>query len=180
MRLETARLVLRPVALTDAEALCEMDADAEVRRWLDLPDATPLEKIHTWLESLGNLRERGPGMDFWAIEEKSSGQFLGWVHLKPFSISRVARLHPELAVGDDEWDIGWRLQRQSWGQGFATEAAQALTHKALEDWGASRLIAVALVGNTPSFRVMEKCGLRLEREFVYDNRLPAQKWSRVR
>lgn len=178
MRVETERLSLRPVAQSDADALCAMDADPEVRRWLDLPEATPLDKVHTWLQSLDNLRERGPGMDFWAIEEKASASFLGWVHLKPFSISRVARLHPELVIGDDEWDIGWRLQRQFWGQGFATEAAQALTQKALTDWGAPRVVAVALMGNTPSFRVMEKCGLTLEQDFIYDDRLPAQKWSR--
>lgn len=178
MTLETERLILRPVALTDADALCEMDAAPEVRQWLDMPEATSLEKVHTWLESLPDLRARGPGMDFWAIEEKSGSPFLGWVHLKPFSISRTARIHPELLVGDDEWDIGWRLQRRFWGQGFATEAAQALTRKALEDWAAPRIVAVALVGNNPSFRVMEKCGLRLEHEFIYDNRLPAQKWSR--
>jgi RimJ/RimL family protein N-acetyltransferase len=175
--IQTPRLTLRPVALSDADALVAMDADPEVRRWLDMPHGSTREQAVTWLESLAALRAQGVGLDFWALEDIATGQFIGWVHLKPFAISRSVRLHPELLTGADEWEIGWRLRRESWGQGFATEAARELTRRAFDNWGAPRLVATALVGNTASLRVMEKCGLSLEKEFVYDGRLPAQKWS---
>ena len=62
-------------------------------------------------------------------------------------------------------EIGWWLARRHWGRGLATEAARCALRDAFERVGLERLISVAMVGNAASLRVMEKLGLRRQREF---------------
>jgi RimJ/RimL family protein N-acetyltransferase len=66
-----------------------------------------------------------------------------------------------------EMDLGYRLGRGVWGMGLATEGSLALIDRTLHHWGQSRVAARTLAQNLASRRVMEKCGMRLEREFTY-------------
>jgi RimJ/RimL family protein N-acetyltransferase len=84
----------------------------------------------------------------------ATGQFLGWFHLRP----------PEGAPVDEP-ELGYRLRRSAWGQGYATEGSRALIHKAFSELGARRVFAETMAVNSASRRVMEKAGLRLVRTF---------------
>jgi len=97
-----------------------------------------------------------PGFGYWAVEEKATGRFVGWVHFRP------APGRPE-----DEPELGYRLERRAWGRGYATEASRAVLDKAFRDQGVRRVFAETMVVNAASRRVMEKCGLRQVRVF-YD------------
>ena len=90
--------------------------------------------------------------------EKATGDFLGWFHLRPSPDHPVA----------DEPELGYRLRRASWGQGYATEGSRALIDRAFAELGASRVFAETMAVNTASRRVMEKTGLRLVRTFHAD------------
>lgn len=63
-------------------------------------------------------------------------------------------------------ELGYRLGREAWGQGLATEGSLALLRRAFQDWSLPSVVAHTLATNTASRRVMEKCGLRRERDFI--------------
>jgi RimJ/RimL family protein N-acetyltransferase len=93
------------------------------------------------------------GFGTWAAESRSTGQFLGWFHLRA-SPGRNA-------------DLGYRLRGVAWGRGYATEGSLALVRKAFTDLGVERVFAHTMTVNTASRRVLEKSGLALVRTSPY-------------
>ena len=154
--LETPRLTLRRLTLDDAEALYQLDSDPEVMRYLSGGPGTPLEMIRDdilprFIRSFDHARWAGA----WAIEERDSGEFAGWLSLRPSD---------DLARGAE---LGYRLRRESWGRGFATEAAKALLDCAFAEHGLTRVFGTTYEHNLGSRRVMEKLGMRHTRSFRF-------------
>ena len=92
--------------------------------------------------------ERGFGL--WAVEERTSGEFIGFIGLMR---------HADWPEGEHETEIGWRLARDHWGRGLATEGALASVRYGFEGLGLERIISITLPENAASRRVMEKAGL---------------------
>jgi RimJ/RimL family protein N-acetyltransferase len=154
--LETARLRLRRFAADDLERLVELDSDPEVMRYITFGE--PAERAEYENEILPRwlaIYEQTPLLGYWAVEHRTSGQFLGWFHLRP---DRIDREHQEL---------GYRFRRVAWGQGYATEGGRALVAHGFGVVGADSISARALVGHLASQRVMQKCGLRYAGDFVF-------------
>lgn len=107
------------------------------------------------------LVERGWGL--WALEEQTSGKFLGFTGLSPFS---------ELPIPDGV-EIGWRLTRASWGKGFATEAAHRALQFAFEELRLDRVDSFTATTNLRSIAVMERLGMRRSAETFLHPRVPA-------
>lgn len=152
--LETERLLLRRFSEADGENLYLLDSDPDVMRYLSGGRATPREAIEN--EVLPRFLEyhaRFESLGFFAAVDKASGRFLGWFHLRP----------PKDASPGLE--LGYRLRKEAWGRGYATEVSLALIRKAFVELGAERVVAYALAVNRPSRRVMEKAGLKLRRTF---------------
>ena len=168
--LETPRLRLR--GLTDANAdlqlLFDLDSDPEVMRYIGpfRPSAEAVrERMQTvWLP----YYTAHPTHGFWAIAEKATDEFAGWIFLRSAPEYRYAAEAGWTRPSDLE--IGYRFRREAWGQGFATEAARELVRLALADASVMCVVAAALVPNRGSWRVMEKVGMRRVREFA----LPAE------
>jgi RimJ/RimL family protein N-acetyltransferase len=154
--LETNRLTLRRFTEADEDNLVELDADPEVMRFLSGGKPTPREEVRSRvLPALFGYYERGEDFGFWAVQEKSTGQFLGWFHFRPYT--------KEPRDGDIE--LGYRLRRSAWGKGHATEGSRALIRKGFTELGVERVVAETLTVNTGSRRVLEKAGLTLVRTF---------------
>jgi RimJ/RimL family protein N-acetyltransferase len=154
--LETARLRLRAFTAADVDHLVALDADPAVMRYINGGMPTPrAEIVDEVLPAFMRRGEAGTGWGFWAAEEKATGTFLGWFHLRPRPGSGTL----------DEPELGYRLRREAWGKGFATEGARALIEKAFTDLGARRVYAETMAVNVASRRVMEKAGLRYVRTF---------------
>jgi RimJ/RimL family protein N-acetyltransferase len=100
---------------------------------------------------------------FWAIEWRQSGQFCGWICLRPGLDYRYAA---EAQFQASDLELGYRLRRDCWGQGLATEASQALVPLAFDEPGIERVVSSALLDNRASWRVMEKCGLQRIGQFA--------------
>ncbi len=112
--IETERLVLRNWREADRDPFAEMSLDPEVMAHLDGPmDRAASDALIDRL--LGEAQQNGA--TFWAVERKGDGAFLGFCGLRRGG-------HPGTAV-PAELEIGWRLRRDAWGQGFAREAAAA-------------------------------------------------------
>ena len=155
--METERLVLRQFQQSDIDVYARMLADPELVRHL-LPGGVPLGRMDAWrhLAMLaGNWQLRGFG--HWAVEVKETGQFIG----------RVGLWYPE---GWPDYEVGWTIDRDAWGHGYATEAARPALHHAAHTLGVRHVISLILPENTRSIRVAEKLGGRLEKREEFQGR----------
>ena len=153
--LETPRLRLRRFCVDDAEWAARLDADEEVMRFISGSVPTPCERfLAEYLPRMLKDYDRGPQFGFWTAEDRKNRRPIGWFHLRP------EKQEPF------EMELGYRFQRDVWGRGLATEGSRELLRHAFAEWGVPRVVAHTLVVNLPSRRVMEKCGMRLEREFI--------------
>ena len=151
--LETDRLILRRVKPDDLEKLIALHGDSEVMRYLggvEGPESVRNETLPAWLAYYG----RGDRHGFWVAEDKATGEWLGWFHLRP-------EHEPPFDL-----EVGYRLKRSAWGKGYATEGTKALIAKAFDELGVDRVVARADEPNLASRRVMEKSGMHLVKRFV--------------
>jgi len=131
-----------------------MDADPEVMRYIGNGAVRPPDRdlaargIARWRNQWD---EQGYGMCSVIIRE--TGEYAGWVMLA------VPAFLPEILPAVE---IGWRLRREHWGQGYATEAARELLRFGLTEAGLDRIVSIRDIGNKRSERVMDKLGLRYE------------------
>ena len=114
--LQTERLRLRHFTDGDADLLVNLDDDPAVMHFITGGEATPLAEVEQEVlpAFLGYYR-RWSHLGFWAVEEKSSGDFVGWFHLRP---------GPDHTPQEPE--LGYRLRRECWGRGYAVEGSRAL------------------------------------------------------
>ena len=153
--LRTERLALRRLTLEDLDAIEALDADQEVMRYINGGHPTPRHELRDeYLPAWLSYYERGNAWGFWAAIDAVNGAFLGWFHLRP---------RPD--DPPDEPELGYRLRRQVWGSGLATEGSRALIDKAFGELGAGRVYATTMAVNAGSRRVMEKAGMRFVRQF---------------
>ncbi|MFF0741309.1 GNAT family N-acetyltransferase [Streptomyces sp. NPDC004111] len=157
--LETERLALRPFSgdEADVERLYALDSDPEVMRFLNGGRPTSRERIRT--KVLPQLLHDHPctgTRGYWSAEERATGTWLGWFEFRPLADDSPA-----------EVELGYRLNRASWGRGYATEGARALIARGFaEHPGLMRVTADTMTVNTASRRVMEKSGLTFVRHFT--------------
>jgi RimJ/RimL family protein N-acetyltransferase len=145
--IETQRLLIREWRDEDAEPFFRINSDAEVMRYIrPVPDRAESDA--------GIARQRGfqaeHGYCFWALERKGDGAFLGFCGLRP-SV-------PATPIAG-EIEIGWRLGRDHWGQGFAYEAAAACLAWAFDTLRAPRVVSITVAANERSWRLMERLGM---------------------
>lgn len=157
MFLETDRLLLRQFTRDDLHLVVELDGDPEVMRYINNGQPVDLAEVTENLEWWLRYYDTYEGYGFWAAIEKSTGTFLGWFHFRPGE-----------GAGPLEPELGYRLHRRAWGQGYATEASRALIDKGFLDHGVERVNAETMAVNVGSRRVMEKAGLRYVRTFTAD------------
>jgi [ribosomal protein S5]-alanine N-acetyltransferase len=151
-RIETERLLLLKPTLADAEAIFERYAsDPEVTRYLSWPTHRSVAMTQAFLAWSDEDWERWPAGSY-LIFERESGRLLGG--------TGIAFQSPTLAV------TGYVLARDAWGQGFATEALEAMVRLARAT-GVKHLAAVCHPDHRPSAHVLEKCGFLLD-EFRQD------------
>lgn len=161
VKLETARLVLRQWKEDDYTHFAEMSADPEVMAYYPAPlGRIESDALVNKIRSL--IAERGWGL--WAVEEKQSNQFTGFVGLHTPS----ADLPCTPCV-----EIGWRLARKFWGKGYATEAAEAALRYAFKVLVLDEVLSFASVGNKRSIAVMERVKMTdTRRNFEHPNLPP--------
>jgi RimJ/RimL family protein N-acetyltransferase len=147
--IETGRLLLRGWRDEDLEPYARLCADPEVMRFIGDGSTLTREQSEGQVSRfIGHWSERGFGL--WALEEKGSGAFVGFAGLA----------HQEdWAEGEHKTEVGWRLGREFWGRGLATEAAEASVAYGLRTLGLERIISIIQPGNAASRRVAEKVGL---------------------
>jgi len=149
--LETERLWLCAWELDDVDAAQPLFTDPEIMRYISGGAARSDEQIRESIVRQQNyLRERGHC--FWKLLLKPGGRLIGDCGLQPLDLD-----------GASEIEIGWRLAKDQWGRGLATEAAHVALRHAVKYAHLERVIAIAMPENHVSLRIMEKLGMAFER-----------------
>lgn len=160
MTLETERLLLRPWREADAEDLYEYAKDPRVGPATGWP-------VHTSVEdSRGIIRGVLSAPGTYAVVLRESGRPIG-------SISLMGPGQSNLAIGENELELGYWIGVPYWGRGLIPEAARALLRHAFEDRGADAVWCGYYEGNEKSKRVQQKCG------FTHHSTLPDRKVERL-
>jgi len=148
--LETQRLRLRGHRVGDFTASSAMWADPVVTRYIGGRPFTAEEVWSRLLRYAGMWSLLGYG--YWALEEKTSGEFVGELGF--------ADMKRDIEPPLDAPELGWALSTRFHGKGYATEAVRAAIAWGDEHFGRARTVCIIHPGNTASFRVAEKCGYR--------------------
>ena len=148
--LETPRLRLLPWQPDDWLQLKPIAQDPEVMRYISDGQPWPDERIREFVaRQVAGVEARG--FCFWRLIDKNTQEMIGFCGLQPM-------------VDTQDIEIGWWLARAWWGKGLATEAAREAMRDAFERARLQRIVAVAQPENLASVHIMEKLGMRFERE----------------
>ena len=152
--LETARLILRPPAQSDFEGFAAMAQEEETMRFIGGVAA----RDAAW-RAMATLAGAWPllGFSMFSVIEKESGRWIG-------------RLGPWRPGGrEGGWpgdEVGWGLTASAQGKGYAAEGATAAIDWAFDTLGWECIIHCIDEKNTPSIRLAERLGSRLQRTGV--------------
>ncbi len=158
---KTERLWLRNWEERDRVELRALNADPVVME--HFPSPYSHEETDRHMEHLRQQIER-LGYGFMAVERLDRGQCIGFVGIQEPSY--------ELPFGPCT-EIGWRLARNHWGQGFASEAAQACLRFAFAQRGLSEVVSFTATTNLRSIAVMERLGMRRDPHTFAHPKVPA-------
>lgn len=149
--IETDRLRLRMLRGSDVDNLAALFADPNVMRYVG--NGQPCDRVEAeraLLSIIAHWHRHGFGR--WAIEEKTSGAFIGYGGLRSL-------------FGTPE--VVYHLATRHWGKGYATEVARAFLKFGFDEKRFGRIVAIAKPANTASIRVMKKLGMHFEMQTSY-------------
>lgn len=152
----TDRLTIRRWLEADLDAMIRVLGDPEVMRFSSgVMDA---RTVADWLRARMDCATDGTTAAPWAVVERATGATIGYCGF--FALPDVD--------GSPETEIGYRLARDAWGKGYATEAALAVRDVGFAVLGLARLVAMIDPGNLRSIRVAEKIGMHYERDVMLE------------
>jgi len=152
MRIETERLLLRPLQAADAAAIARIWTDPDVTQYMGGP--RDFDKVRASLEA-DALAEQPSQYDLWPVIEKTSGLIVGHCGLLDKIIDERA-----------EVELVYVLAASAWGKGYATEIALALKVYALTRLGLRRVVALIDPENTASAHVAIKVNMIFEKDTI--------------
>jgi RimJ/RimL family protein N-acetyltransferase len=158
---QTPRLLLRSWHESDRAPFVAMNADPLVMRYF--PSTMTAEETDFLLER-NRLHFERHGFGLWAVVDKATGEFAGYIGLAVPSFE--AHFTPCV-------EIGWRLAAHFWNRGLATEGAASVLRFAFEILQLDEVVSFTTATNLPSRRVMEKLGMIHDRNGDFDHpRIP--------
>jgi RimJ/RimL family protein N-acetyltransferase len=164
--LRTDRLLLVPLADEHLELEVRLDADPEVMRYLTGRARSRDEVVATHARRLA-LADKVDGLGYWMAFRSADEEFIGLMMLPPAH-------GPDQPDDPEVAELGYRLVRRHWRQGFAGEASRALLRHAFDTVRQSRVIAQTMAVNAGSRAVMAAAGMRYVRTYFpsWDDPLP--------
>jgi RimJ/RimL family protein N-acetyltransferase len=145
--LRTERLLLRQWRDDDLEPFAALNGDSETMRFFVSPQSRAESDA---LAESARGRIEAVGWGLWAVEVSGGASFIGFVGLARPSFE--AHFTPAV-------EVGWRVAREHWGRGYATEAARAAVAYGFEQLALDEIVSFTSPINEPSWRVMERLGM---------------------
>lgn len=147
--IQTERLILRQFELSDSQKYFEINQDVYVVEFL--PGKLTLEEAEGFIrKQTDNLHKYGYCL--YAAELKKTSELIGFIGLNYTDFLK-------------QTEVGWRLGREYWGNGYATEGAKACLEFGLNTLNLNQIISFTVPKNTRSIKVMEKIGLEKDSYF---------------
>jgi RimJ/RimL family protein N-acetyltransferase len=170
--LDSGRFLLRPLCEEDREQTIALNTDLDVIRYITPGERPTRESASAWFDKI--IQETGQpipgqangrGLPGWmVIEIKGSVEWVGLASLRVLSPNHLA------ALGiDPEVEVGYRLQRAFWGNGYATDSARLLLEHGFGTLELPRISAIVNIENAPSNRVIQKLGFVHQRIYECSN-----------
>ena len=156
----TDRLVMRRWQESDRDPFAALNGDPETLKFFPATiDRTASDAFVDRIEE--RFEQQGYGL--WALELTATGEFIGYTGLNPL---------PDDVPGGGGMEVGWRLVKQAWHNGYATEAARAALGVAFDGAGLPDVWSITAVLNEPSQAVMRRIGMAEVARFDHP-RVPA-------
>ncbi|WP_347455743.1 GNAT family N-acetyltransferase [Acinetobacter thermotolerans] len=153
--ISTPRLILRQWQESDTAPFIQMCADEDVMRYFPAL-LTPEQSLQFIEKVTRQIDQHGWGL--WAVELKETKEFIGFIGLQP---------QPKLFEFSPCIEIGWRLAKKYWHQGYATEGALTVLDYAFNTLDLNKVVSFTATVNTPSEAVMKKIGMVKTQEFQH-------------
>ncbi|XGW00107.1 MAG: GNAT family N-acetyltransferase [Leptolyngbya sp. BL-A-14] len=154
MQIETDRLILREFQRKDLQELAPILADPKVMKFSPT-GVSSVEQVRERIEGfIACYNEFGFGK--WAVILKQTNQLLGYCGIAVDQID-----------GNEEKELGYRLNSRYWGQGLATEASSAAVKYGFEQFNLPYILGLVERANVASVRVLEKIGMQHQRTTVF-------------
>ena len=157
--IETERLLMREFLPSDAEAFFKMDKNPEVHKYLWNKPITEIDETHN---AIVTIRQQyvDNSIGRFAIILKETNQFIGWAGLKYNTKMVNNKIH--------FYDIGYRLNEDFWGKGYASEASFAWLDYGFDVMNIQKMTAAAHTENTASNRILKKIGMKITEQYQED------------
>jgi RimJ/RimL family protein N-acetyltransferase len=160
LSLETERTHLRFYVPTDVDEIVRLHTDPDVVRYL--VDAAPANALHAsvFIRLITEAQNKNPGLGIWRVALKGTDTFLG-----NLSLMRLA--------GTDDIELGARLLKSAWGQGYSIEVALALLQYAFDELKLARVVSMCHPDNRAAFTALIATGfVHVGTEFHYEREMP--------
>ena len=153
--IKTERIYLKRFTEGDTDLLFQLDGDADVMKYITLGIPRTIEEIiEKSMPRILESYQKESDFGIFAAYLNNSDEYIGCFQFEPDKEFKEAI------------EIGWRLKKQHWENGYATEVAIALVEKGIKM--GKTIVARTMIENLASIRVMEKAGLEFEKEFWGD------------
>lgn len=147
---------MRKLTTDDAFDFYNLNLDKEV---LKFTGDKPFENLHASVEFLSNYDQyERYGVGRLAVIDKATTKFIGWCGLK-------------YSQDKNEYDIGFRFQRNYWNKGFATETAKKCLDFGFSQLGIDKIVGRAMKENIGSIKVLEKIGMKFKENFDFEGQV---------
>lgn len=150
--LETNRLILRQWHDSDYDVFAQMNADKQVMQFY--PSRLSRQESSSFARRLRNKIALN-GWGFWALELKMESRFIGFLGLNKPDYNLP--FQPCI-------EIGWRLARNAWGFGYATEAARAALRYGFKELQLDEIVSFCVTANTRSYALMQRLGMSRQKQ----------------
>ncbi|MGE9295943.1 MAG: GNAT family N-acetyltransferase [Puniceicoccales bacterium] len=151
MEIETERLLLRPFREVDLDDEFSVVGDAETMSFYPKPYSKE-EVAKIIAKNIQTFETSGYGL--FAVIDKRNGEYLGDCGITIQTIN-----------GEEEFEVGYRIRKEHWGQGFAPEAARAIVAYGFQKLGLKKLCSYMAKDHHQSRRTAEKAGMTLQKEY---------------
>ena len=160
--IETERLILRELLLSDTDGMFELDSNPNVHLYVGKKPVKHIDESRFQIENI-QKQYKDFGIGRWAVILKETGEFIGW--------SGIKFITNEINNHQNFYEIGYRFIEKHWGKGYATEAGNAFMDYAFNKMKVDAVYAYADAGNENSRKILEKLGLHYVNSFEYENEL---------
>ncbi len=160
--LETKRLLFRPLEITDAQAMFELDKNPNVHLYLGNNPVKSIDECYNYIENIKKQYIQN-GIGRFAVVIKETNEVIGWAGIKFITIPE--NNHTNF------YDLGYRFQEEHWKKGYATEAAIAWLDYGFNVMNIPIIYASAHIENIGSNTILQNIGMKQNGQFFYGDLL---------